>query len=164
VVSAGTGGEWGTAQAAARSTAATWVTVNDSTEEQWLRTTFGGSVRVWIGLSDAANEGTWTWANGESAAFLHWAGGEPNNTAITGAPGVGEDFAAMNWNTSTGAWNDWDHRNSIYTHNDGIVEADFNRSTDAFGGSDVTMNIGTILGTDEDDTLIGPGLLKRLPQ
>lgn len=59
-------------------------TVNDLAENQWLIGTFwplSGVQRasLWIGLNDAAVEGTFVWASGEPVFFTHWNFGEPNN-------------------------------------------------------------------------------------
>ncbi len=35
---------------------------------------------LWIGASDAATEGTWTWVNGEPWSFTQWATGRPGAT------------------------------------------------------------------------------------
>jgi Ca2+-binding RTX toxin-like protein len=157
VISSGTTGDWDSAKAEAVAHGGNLVTVDDATEEQWLRTTFGTSTRFWIGLSDAAEEGVWTWADSSSASYRHWNSGQPDNAPITGFPDVGEDYAVLNYNTITGAWNDWDIRRSEYVHTDGIMEAEFLPSVDAFGGHDIILGIGTILGTDRDDYLVGNG-------
>jgi hypothetical protein len=54
----------------------------------------------WLGASDAAREGTWTWVTGESFVYSHWAGGEPNNAGD-------EDFVSLiRTGGSAGRWND----------------------------------------------------------
>ena len=37
------------------------------------------ATRMWIGLSDSAEEGNWSWASGSKQDFAAWASGEPNN-------------------------------------------------------------------------------------
>jgi cysteine-rich repeat protein len=54
---------------------------------------------VWLGGTDAANEGTWLWTNGEPWGFTHWDGGEPSNTGGNG----GEDCLIERPDTT---WND----------------------------------------------------------
>lgn len=71
------------------------VTINNSSEEQWLQG-YQGSAYWWIGYNDRATEGTWRWSNG-TAAYSNWAPGEPNNMGD-------EDCAVDNW--SGGMWND----------------------------------------------------------
>ncbi|KAI3376174.1 hypothetical protein L3Q82_016698, partial [Scortum barcoo] len=34
---------------------------------------------TWLGGSDAEQEGTWLWSNGEPFRFNYWSPGEPNN-------------------------------------------------------------------------------------
>ena len=38
-----------------------------------------GSLSVWIGGTDSANEGTWVWEDGSTFAYTSWNPGEPNN-------------------------------------------------------------------------------------
>jgi hypothetical protein len=45
---------------------------------------------LWIGASDAAVDGTWTWVNGEPFSFQPWGTGRPSNT-----PGNTLDFAEV---------------------------------------------------------------------
>lgn len=61
---------------------------------------------VWLGLNDAAVEGTFVWENGEAVSYTNWDPGEPNNYP------PGEDYVEMlPWN---GHWND-------YFNGDGIT-------------------------------------------
>lgn len=73
---------WTDSEAAAVTLGGHLVTVNDAAEENWIFNTFaffGGLNRsLWIGLSDADSEGTFTWVNGEPATFTQWSAGEPN--------------------------------------------------------------------------------------
>ena len=95
------------------------VTINDANEEAWLRITFGDDTRYWIGFSDSASEGNWIWSSGENVSYTHWDTGQPDNAT---PPSYGEDFAVLNWNTSSGAWNDWDHLRWDYSYISGIAE------------------------------------------
>jgi hypothetical protein len=54
------------------------------------------STGAWIGFSDAAIEGAWTWVNGAPVTYTNWSSGEPNNSS-------NEDYGSM---LPTGAWND----------------------------------------------------------
>jgi hypothetical protein len=85
----------------AESEAVTWgghlVTIKDSLEQDWLRTTFGTTSGYWIGFTDQDIEGIWKWTSGESVTYTNWAGGEPNNWGD-------EDYAVMNWAGNN--WND----------------------------------------------------------
>jgi uncharacterized repeat protein (TIGR02543 family) len=58
------------------------------TEDRWNRALQGMGTNcfedftgLWIGASDAALEGTWTWVNGESFSFAPWGTGRPSSTA-----------------------------------------------------------------------------------
>ena len=101
-------GTWAGSETAAVSKGGHLVTINDSTEEAWLRTTFGTSY-LWIGMTDQAVEGTWVWISGEPVTYTNWAGGEPNDY-------YGEDYAVMNW--SGIQWNDLSGGQSYY----GVIE------------------------------------------
>ena len=54
---------------------------------------------LWIGASDEAEEGVWTWVTGESFSYSNWADGEPNS-----CNGYDEDYA--HFYTNSGEWND----------------------------------------------------------
>lgn len=87
------------------------VSINDAAENQWISQTFLTAApaasqviasALWIGLSDAAVEGTFVWASGEAVTFTNWAPGEPNNLA------TGQDHAVM-WTVAPNAdGNTWD--------------------------------------------------------
>ena len=68
---------------------------------------------AWLGGNDRDTEGTWMWKNGPEAGqvfyiagagvqpgYSFWNGGEPNNCC------GGENDLQINWNTSSGQWND----------------------------------------------------------
>jgi hypothetical protein len=72
-------------------------TVRGDAEQVWLTQSFASHWGVgsnnggpWIGLSDAANEGQWVWADGTPSSWFNWAPGEPNDCC------GGQDFANMN--------------------------------------------------------------------
>ena len=74
---------WTEAEAKAVELGGHLVTVNDAAENNWVFDTFsffGGSNRhLWIGLNDAAQEGTFVWSSGEPIGYTDWYPGEPNN-------------------------------------------------------------------------------------
>ncbi|MGF1514936.1 MAG: DUF4347 domain-containing protein, partial [Elainellaceae cyanobacterium] len=100
---------WEAAQAEAQSLGGNLVAINDAAEERWLKQTFGGGERLWIGLSDRAQEGTFRWVNGDTTTYRNWAAGEPNDYKFGGAFTAGEDYSLMNWN-GAGQWNDMPNR------------------------------------------------------
>ncbi len=54
---------------------------------------------VWIGFTDQVTEGNFQWSDGSAVNYTFWNSGEPNDAS-------GEDYAVINWNTTTGQWND----------------------------------------------------------
>ncbi len=106
---------WTDAEAEAISLGGHLATVRSSAENQWIIDTFtlSGSQnrRLWIGLNDAAIEGTFVWTSGEPVSFTYWASGEPNSlgnedyTEIV-QPVFNPNFPLLvpgSWNDSTGA-------------------------------------------------------------
>jgi hypothetical protein len=119
IVSSGPDGSWLSAELNAVALGGHLVTINDPSEEAWLRTTFGGQTLYWIGFTDAAVEGIWVWSSGEPVTYTNWNLGEPNNSM---PPPWGEDYAVLNWNAATGGWNDWDSQRPDYYQIGGIAE------------------------------------------
>ena len=62
-------------------------TINDAAENAWVFSTFenfGGSARnLFIGLNDAAQEGTFVWVSGAPVVYTNWKAGEPNDSSGT---------------------------------------------------------------------------------
>ncbi|QDT67918.1 Lectin C-type domain protein [Planctomycetes bacterium MalM25] len=86
------------------------VAINDLAEQEWIVDTFPGqpqpggvsdSYHLWIGLNDAADDGTFVWSNGDPVTYTRWNPGEPNNF------GGDEDYVHF-YNFANGAfeWND----------------------------------------------------------
>jgi hypothetical protein len=78
------------------------VTITSAAEQAFLNTVVNpGSVLSWIGLSDAAVEGTFVWdepTGPVTATWTNWSGGEPNNLG-------NEDYVHAWWGAN-GSWND----------------------------------------------------------
>ena len=68
---------WGEAQADAQSLGGNLVAINNQREQIFLSSLFAEQ-RAWIGLSDAASEGDFTWNTGEPLNFKKWNGGQHN--------------------------------------------------------------------------------------
>ena len=60
------------------------------------------SGEVWLGYSEAAQEGTWEWISGCNSTYENWDDGEPNNY------GGDEDYAVISESYGDGEqWHDW---------------------------------------------------------
>jgi Ca2+-binding RTX toxin-like protein len=106
---------WEQAQAQARSLGGNLVTINSQAEQDWLVTTFGGTDRFWIGLTDNVTEGQFKWASNETSTYTNWFPGQPDN----GGPPPGEDYVVMNFGAA-GKWNDFPSNNNFTFR--GIIE------------------------------------------
>ena len=71
------------------------VAINDATEQKWLSEIFGYRP-YWIGLTDFAKEGEWSWTSGEPVTYTHWAPHEPMDADMGE-----EDYVVM-----FGEWSD----------------------------------------------------------
>ena len=115
---------WAASESEAVSLGGHLATINTAAEQSLVFSAFGGfggqQRLLWIGLNDAAVEGQYRWASGETSAYTNWANGEPN------ASSTAEDYVAMyypNFN-QPGTWNDWNDRTSdpIGLPFNGVVE------------------------------------------
>jgi len=87
---------WTTADANAQALGGYLVSIGSAAENAFIESYFPGADWLWIGLSDAAEEGTFTWSNGDPLTYSNWAPFEPNNSG-------NEDYAII-W--ADGTWND----------------------------------------------------------
>jgi hypothetical protein len=130
---------WTVSQAEAIALGGHLATVRNAAENQWLVETFSAesSRHLWIGLTDAIEEGRFEWIGGEPVSFANWGLGEPNQ--IGGL--TNEDFVAIvgySFNLLVrGDWNDVNDLDWIAGPIHAVVEvvasgcaADFNRSGD----------------------------------
>lgn len=73
---------WTESEAEATGLGGHLVSINDAQENEWVVSqfaTFGGINRyLWIGLTDAADEGVFTWSSGELLTYENWGSGEPS--------------------------------------------------------------------------------------
>lgn len=101
-------------------------TVNDLAENTWLLNTFslytGVRRDLWLGLSDAASEGNYVWANGEAFSFSHWTPDNPSNVPaqnyvfMYSGPDAGQPAHIPGW--AAGFWDDY-HDGANYFHTGG---------------------------------------------
>ena len=104
---------WTGAEAEAVALGGHLATINDLGENNWVMSafgTFGGVQRaLWIGLTDAGHEGTFTWTDGEALAFTYWELGQPDNG------GPGEDWVQLlpPAHYAAGQWNDFQNLNVV---------------------------------------------------
>jgi hypothetical protein len=95
--------QWPAANTMAAATGGYLVEINDAGENNFVATALGGgNTLAWIGLSDAASEGTFVWTNGDPATYTSWGFGEPNDLVYCG---YHEDYVEINRN-GFGLWND----------------------------------------------------------
>ncbi len=145
-------GSWYEAQAEARRLGGNLVTINDATEESWLRDTFGSTERLWTGLNDATVEGQFTWVSGEAVTYTNWSPGEPRSSN-----GAGQDYGTINYTNRQGnSTNHWDD-----TDSDGASEWIGSRwvRVNGFRGiieiNNVNANNDILSGGQGDDTIYG---------
>jgi hypothetical protein len=111
---------FGEAQEVCRRSGGHLAVIKSAEENDALRKAFGsplGAVgAVWIGLSDEAEEGSFTWTSGEPMRFTQWNGGEPNDVGPSG-----EDCGT--WLAASGRWNDVPCTERLFSLCEGDVAA-----------------------------------------
>ncbi len=129
---------WQQAQAQAESYGGNLVTINDGTENQWLKDTFGTTEALWTGFSDAETEGTWKWASGEVA---NWVLGETNDGIYADwAPGNPDDYNGnQDYATLSHIWDDV-NSDSLYR---GIIEVKLSDTGSLTSGSNDIITGGS---------------------
>ena len=90
------------------------VTVNSLAENNFLISTWGNRMTLWIGFARTGpNPGDFAWTSGEAVTFINWAGGEPNNCC------GGEQYTHTYTN---GTWNDLPSSSGYAAPQFGVVE------------------------------------------
>lgn len=88
---------WSNAESFAQTYGGHLASIADASENEFVRSIAGDA---WIGLNDAAVEGTFVWSSGEPLTFANWNPGEPNNGL-----GAGEEDGVL-VDGGSGKW--WD--------------------------------------------------------
>jgi len=106
---AGSPYSWNEAEAFSVSLGGHLVTIDSEPENQFIFSTFGDTdpdnFGVWIGLSDVASEGNFTWSSGTALGYTNWMPGQPDNNG-------NQDFGYLidpdnpNFGSVTGQWDD----------------------------------------------------------
>jgi Ca2+-binding RTX toxin-like protein len=141
-------GTWEQAQAQAQSLGGNLVTINTAAEQNFLVSAFGGTEKLWIGLTDKVIEGQFKWASNEISTYTNWFPGQPDN----GGP-EGEDYVVMNFGAA-GQWNDYPDPTTLVppTAFRGIIEIKQSVNPTPITGTDGDDSLN---GTDGNDTLVG---------
>lgn len=119
---------WTEAQAEAKAVDGNLVTINDLEENDWLWGTFGTAEPFWIGLNDAAVEGSFEWVSGQDPDidfYEYWSSTQPDSGYSGGEE---EDYVVMNWrdySDPSGGWGDVENAGPNYGEPvPGIVEVE----------------------------------------
>ena len=94
------------------------VTINETAKESWLIANLESRTRFWTAFKDADMKGTWVWSSDEPAGYINRNEIEPNNMISP----IGEDYAALNWDTAAAQWNDWSFETPEYSQMNGIAQ------------------------------------------
>jgi hypothetical protein len=116
------GGTWTSANAAATSAGWYLATVTSAAENDFIVSNLLQGLGVadrshyWIGGTDAASEGTFSWVTGEAfGGYTNWWSGEPNNVN-------NEDFIAFDLRGEAWHWNDApDNVGDVYGYGRGYI-------------------------------------------
>ena len=94
---------WDDANSQAVAEDAHLVAINDAAEQKWLSkwlSNIFGSCPYWIGLTDFAKEGEWSWTSGEPVTYTNWTFHEPMDADI------GEEDYVFMGHAPNGEWSD----------------------------------------------------------
>ena len=90
---------WDDANSQAIAEDAHLVAIKEEAEQKWLLEIFGPRP-YWIGLTDFAKEGEWSWTSGELVTYTNWTLHEPMDT------GSGEEDHVFMGHAPNGEWSD----------------------------------------------------------
>ena len=121
---------WTAAELEAENLGGTLAIVKNSTEQDWIYSTFNsyGDITnrfLWISLRRQWQGGPFEWVTGEALVYTNWSVGEPDNCQ-------GNEGFVQFWNSSTkyaGKWNDAADAFNFYgAQPSGVVEVNCNRT------------------------------------
>ena len=138
---------WADAKTAADALDGYLATVNDAAEDAWIVENFATLTApdpVWIGYTDAAEEGVWVWVNGEESTYSSWGPNEPNDI---GTEDVCEVFPG-----NPSIWNDTNQNLSRR----GVVERDGDPANPLYLLA-VTVNGSGSISYDPEGTIYPQG-------
>ena len=100
---------WHQAKADAEARGGHLATITSQAELDYVRSlgVLAGFDSYWLGGTDEAQEGVWTWVTGEPWNFTNWQPGEPNNQGS-------ESYLTAG--SSEHRWNDWGQESSTQAH------------------------------------------------
>lgn len=76
-----TGGDWNQFRAFAVAMGGDLASIDDAAENTWVRNNVVlTNTKPYIGLNDAASEGTLVWSDGSTSSYRNWRVGEPSNS------------------------------------------------------------------------------------
>ena len=88
---------WQDAQTKAQTEGAQLVSINDSTEQEWLVEHFGFH-SYWIGLTYSVEAGEWQWNSGEPVGYTNWMRSQPEHTEADSYGSMGGNLRGQ-WRT-----------------------------------------------------------------
>ena len=80
-------------------------TIQTAAENEFVYQLIGGRGGSWLGATDEAEEGVWSWVTREPWTYRNWVEGEPNNSMDVGDV-HGENYMSFMWPEAPTYWND----------------------------------------------------------
>ena len=112
---------WDDAQATGVELGGNLITINNQAEQVFIDNLWGyfgssdfAKTYLWIGLSDEADEGNFTWASGEDVTYNNFSANEPN-----GSTNENQVYMWYRTPSNAGTWNDFDGSRGVI-YQDGV--------------------------------------------
>ena len=100
------GTNWDNASSIAVGLGGYLVNISSNQENNFLLNNISGVSYVWLGLNDAAIEGTYVWSNGETNSYTRWASGQPDNGSFFDDDAVALCVSNYSCSNQRGRWFD----------------------------------------------------------